>query len=314
MLHKIQSIIEEARRIASANSSGVPVIAVAAAQDREVLEAVETARKEGLARAILVGDTQRIAEEARHLALPLDEYERIHEETVTQAAATAVRLVREGHASVVMKGILDTAVLLKAMLNKEAGLHGGRLVSHVGVIESPYYHKLLIVTDGAINIAPSLTEKIDIIQNALDCAVALGIEVPKVALLAAIEKINSEKMPCTAEAAILSQMNRRGQIPGCCIDGPLALDNAISKEAARIKGITSDVAGDADILVAPDIEAGNVLYKALIDLGGAKGAGLVMGAAAPVVLTSRSDTAEVKLASIALAVLVAARRKERRSS
>ncbi|HOK00196.1 MAG TPA: bifunctional enoyl-CoA hydratase/phosphate acetyltransferase [Termitinemataceae bacterium] len=311
MLQTIESIIQEAHRLVSMNPSGMPVLAVAAAQDREVLEAVETARKEGLARAILVGDSQRIAEEARHLSLPLDEYELIHEENVTQAAATAVRLVREKRASVVMKGLLDTAVLLKAVLNKETGLHAGRLVSHVGVIESPYYHKLLIVTDGAINIAPSLTEKVDIIRNACDCARALGIALPKVALLAALEKINSEKMPCTAEAAILSQMNRRGQIPGCYIDGPLALDNAVNKEAARIKGIESEVAGDADILVAPDIEAGNVLYKALIDLGGSKGAGLVMGAAAPVVLTSRADTAEVKRASIALALLVASGTREK---
>ncbi|MCX7655104.1 MAG: bifunctional enoyl-CoA hydratase/phosphate acetyltransferase [Treponemataceae bacterium] len=313
MLQTIENIIEEARRIASESSSGLPVIAVAAADDREVLESVEKARKGGLARAILVGNTKKISEEARHLALSLDEYELVHEENVIQAAATAVRLVREGRASVVMKGLLDTAILLKAVLNKETGLHGGRLVSHVGVIESPYYHKLLLVTDGAINIAPSLTEKVDIIRNACDCAEALGISVPKVALLAALEKINSEKMPCTVEAAIISQMNHRGQITGCYIDGPLALDNAISKEAARIKGIKNDVAGDADILVAPDIEAGNILYKALIDLGGAKGAGLVMGAAAPIVLTSRSDTAEVKHASIALAVLVAARAREKQA-
>jgi phosphate butyryltransferase len=165
---------------------------------------------------------------------------------------------------------------------------------------------MLVVSDAAINIAPTLMEKIDILKNAVDCAHALGMELPKAAILAAVEKVNPEKMPCTADAALLTQMNRRGQIPGCIVDGPLALDNALSAESVRIKKIDSPVAGDADILLAPDIEAGNILYKCIMDLGGGRGAGVVMGAAAPVVLTSRADTAETKRASIALAVLVAA--------
>ncbi|OHE70721.1 MAG: phosphate butyryltransferase [Treponema sp. RIFOXYC1_FULL_61_9] len=284
-------------------------IAVAAAQDAAVLQAVEAARKAGLAQSILFGDREAIARVADAEGIDLSPFEVIHEAEPAMAAVAAVAHIRAGEASVVMKGLLDTSILLKAVLDKERGLNAGRLVSHVGVVESPYYRKLLIVTDAAINIAPTLAEKIDIVRNAVDCARAIGIGLPKVAILAAVEKVVAEKMPCTADAAILTQMNRRGQIPFCVIDGPLALDNAISAEAARIKKIESSVAGDADILVAPDIEAGNILYKCLLDLGGAKGAGLVLGARAPIVLTSRADSADTKLASIALGVLAALERR-----
>ncbi len=299
-----------AARTASRSASGKKIrIAVAAAQDEEVLRAVDAARKEGLVDATLVGDTAALEALAREEGIDLSNYLILHEPSLAGAAAVAVEQVRHGDAAFVMKGLLDTSILLKAVLNKETGLNAGRLVSHVGLAQIGHYHKLLFMTDAAINIAPTLAEKIDIIRNAVDCAHALGVETPKVALLAAVEKVNPEKMPCTADAAILTQMNRRGQIGGCLVDGPLALDNAISAESARIKKIESPVAGDADILVTPDIEAGNILYKSIIDLGGAKGAGLVMGAAAPVVLTSRADSAETKLASIAFAVLVAANRK-----
>lgn len=299
-MNTIAELIAAAKAVA-----GKPRIAVAAAQDEEVLTAVEAARVAGIADAILIGDRAAMEKIAAREGIDLSNYEVVDEVDLTKAAAAAVARVRGGDAAFVMKGILDTAIILKAVLNKETGLHAGRLVSHVGVVESPYYHKLFLVTDAAINIAPTLGEKVDIIRNAVDCSRALGVEMPKVALLAAVEKVNPEKMPCTADAAILTQMNRRGQIPLCVVDGPLALDNAISAEAARIKNIDSPVAGEADILVAPYIEVGNVLYKALLDLGGAKGAGLVVGAKTPIVLTSRSDTAETKLASIAFAVLVA---------
>ena len=299
-MNTIAELIEAAKAVA-----GRPRIAVAAAQDEEVMQAVEAARAAGIADAILIGDREAIEKIAEKEGIDLSNYEVVNEAELSKAAASVVAHVRWGDAAFLMKGLLDTSVLLKAALNKETGLHAGRLVSHVSVVESPHYHKLFFVTDAAINIAPTLNEKIDLIRNAVDCARALGVEVPKVALLAAVEKVNPEKMPCTAEAAILTQMNRRGQITHCVVDGPLALDNAISAEAARIKNIESPVAGDADILVAPYIEVGNVLYKTLLDLGGAKGAGLVVGAAAPIVLTSRSDTAETKLASIAFAVLVA---------
>ncbi|MFQ3548006.1 MAG: bifunctional enoyl-CoA hydratase/phosphate acetyltransferase, partial [Termitinemataceae bacterium] len=255
----IQALVDAART-ASARVGRVR-LAVAAAQDEEVLTAIEAARVDGLVEAILIGDQDQIEALAVAQSIDLGCYQVVHESDLARSAALAVDFVRRGEAAFVMKGLLDTSILLKAVLNKETGLHAGRLVSHVGVAESPGYHKLFLMTDAAINIAPTLNEKIDIVRNAVDCAHALGIAIPKVAILAAVEKVNPEKMPCTMDAAILTQMNRRGQIRDCIIDGPLALDNAISAESARIKKIESPVAGDADILVAPDIEAGNILYK-----------------------------------------------------
>lgn len=288
--------------LAAARAGGRKRIAVAAAQEHSALEAVLDARAAGLVEPILIGDLAAMRAIASELGADLTGLRIIEEKDYTKAAALAVSLVRSGEADVLMKGVLDTSILLKAALNKENGLNAGRLTSHVAVIESPQYHKLFIVTDAAINIAPDLQCKLDIIANAVKVSRALGVENPKVALLAAVEKVN-DKMPCTVEAAVITVMNQRGQIKDCIIDGPLALDNAISSESARIKKIVSRVAGDADVLVAPDIEAGNVLYKALLDLGGAKGAGIVAGTAKPIVLTSRADTRETKLASIALAVL-----------
>ena len=292
-----------AQALEAAKKAGRTRIAVAAAQEGSALEAAVDAHKNGIADSILVGDLAAMDKLAAELGLDLSPFERIEERDTGKAAATCVELVKAGRADMLMKGILDTATLLKAVLNKDVGLSAGRLMSHVGIMEVPTYHKLLIVTDPAINIAPDIPAKLDIIANAVKAALALGIKKPKVALLAAVEKVNPEKMPCTAEAAIITQMNRRGQVKDCIIDGPLALDNAISAESAKTKKIVSEVAGDADILVAPDIEAGNILYKCLLDLAQAKGAGLVMGAAKPVVLTSRSDTAATRLASVAFASL-----------
>ncbi|MDP2792249.1 MAG: bifunctional enoyl-CoA hydratase/phosphate acetyltransferase [Rectinemataceae bacterium] len=293
--------------IAQAAAAGRMKLAVAAAQESSVLEAVADAYEAGIAEPILVGNPEAIAAAAAEAregkGVDISRFEIVPENDLYASAAKAVELVRSGRAGFLMKGIIDTAPLLKALLNKETGINTGRLASHVAVMEVPTYHKLFIVTDAAINIAPDLAAFIDIIGSAVTVARALGTALPKVAILAAVEKVNAEKMPCTVTAAILSQMNRRGQIKNCIIDGPLALDNAISAESARIKKIVSDVAGDADILVVPDIEAGNILYKCLLDLAQAKGAGIVMGAAKPVVLTSRADTAETKLASIALAAL-----------
>jgi phosphate butyryltransferase len=288
--------------LAAARAGGRKRMAVAAAQEHSALEAVLDAKAAGIAEPILIGDLEAIRAMARELAADLTGVRMIEEKDYAKAAAAAVSLVRSGEADVLMKGVLDTSILLKAALNKENGLNAGRLTSHVAVMESPHYHKLFIVTDAAINIAPDLQGKLDIIANAVQVSAALGVERPKVALLAAVEKVN-DRMPCTVDAAVITMMNRRGQVKGCLVDGPLALDNAISAESARIKKIVSEVAGDADILVAPDIEAGNLLYKALLDLGGAKGAGIVAGAAKPIVLTSRADSRETKLASIALAVL-----------
>ena len=300
--------------IAAARASGRMKLAVAAAQEASVLEAVFDAWEAGVAEPILVGDPAAILRAAAMArdgqGVDISGFEIVPASDLGQAAAKAVGLVRSGEAGFLMKGIMDTSVLLRAVLNRESGLNSGRLASHVAVMEVPTYHKLLILSDAAINIAPDLAGFVDIIASAVAVAAAIGVRNPKVAILAATEKVNAEKMPCTAVAAILSQMARRGQIPGCVVDGPLALDNAISAESARIKKIRSEVAGDADVLITPEIEAGNILYKCLLDLAQAKGAGIVMGAAKPVVLTSRADTAETKLASIALAALVGRLAKE----
>jgi phosphate butyryltransferase len=294
--------------IRAASAAGRLKLAVAAAQESSVLEAVSLAYEAGIAEPILVGDPEGIRAAARQAfggaGIDISRFELIPCTDLVEAASMAVDLVRTGKAGFLMKGILDTSILLRAALNRETGINAGKLASHVAVIEASHYHKLLVVTDAAINIAPTLDAFVDIIGSAVKVAQAIGVDRPKVALLAAVEKVNPEKMPCTATAAILTQMNKRGQIKGCTIDGPLALDIAISAESAKIKNVVSDVAGDADILVAPTIEAANILYKCLVDLAKARGAGIIMGAAKPAVLTSRADTAETKLASIALAALV----------
>ena len=292
-----------AEMMEAAQKSGRKRIALAAAQEASALAAVVEAWARGLAEPILIGDSAAIRNLGAKLGLDLGAFQFVEAKDPAAAAAEAVRLVRRGEADVLMKGLVDSSALLKAAFNKETGLNAGTLASHVAVIETAGYHKLFLITDAAINIAPGLADKLGIIANALRAARALGVELPKVALLAAVEKVNWERMPCTVDAAVISQMGRRGQLGPCLADGPLALDIAISAQSASIKNIESEVAGDADILVVPDIEAGNILYKCLIDLCAAKGAGIVMGAAAPIVLTSRSDSAETMLASIAFAAL-----------
>ena len=207
-----------------------------------------------------------------------------------------------------MKGSLHTDELLGAVVARETGLRTGRRISHVFIMDVPTYHKVLIVTDAAINIAPALDDKVDICQNAIDLARALGLEQPKVAILAAVETVNS-KMPSTIDAACLCKMADRGQIKGALLDGPLAFDNAISKQAAQIKGITSEVAGDPDILLVPDLEAGNILAKQLSFLANADSAGLVLGARVPIILTSRADSVRSRIASCGVAVLAAHARR-----
>jgi phosphotransacetylase len=225
------------------------------------------------------------------------------------AAAKAVELVRQGKAELLMKGSLHSDEVLAAVIAKETGLRTGRRLSHVFLMDVPTYHKVLIITDAAINIAPTLEDKVDICQNAIDLARAFGLSRPKVAILAAVETVNS-KMPATIDAAALCKMAERGQITGGMLDGPLAFDNAISREAAKMKGIVSDVAGDPDILLAPDLEAGNILAKQLSFLANADSAGLVLGARVPIILTSRADSVRARIASCAVAMLAAhARRK-----
>jgi phosphate butyryltransferase len=280
----------------------VPRIVVAVAEDASVLAGLSEALKGGLAGGILLGSREAIERTAREQGIDISGMEIIDERDKAAAAFKAMELVRDNKAELAMKGHVESAVFLRAVLRKELGLNTGKLISHVGVVESPFYHKLLLLSDGALNIAPGLTEKIGIIENAAALARCLGIETPKLALLAALEKANP-RMPCTVEAAEITRMNREGHIPGCIVDGPLALDNALSADSVRIKGIESPVAGDADILIVPSIEAGNILYKALMYLGNAKSAGVVMGTRSPLILTSRAADAETRLASIALAVL-----------
>ncbi len=299
----IQELIARAGSKLTSPTQENPHLVVVCAQDDAVMEAASKAQHLGLKQITLVGDQYEIERIARHQNIKLDRFQVIHEKDKTKAALEAVSLVRDGKANMVMKGLVESAVFLKAVLKKDMGINLGKLISHVCILESPYYHKLMLLSDGAIIIAPTLNDKKAIIENAVDLACSMGIEMPKVALLAALEMVNPEKMPCTADAAILTQMNRRGEFANCIIDGPLAFDNVISENSIKVKQINSPVAGDADIMIAPSIEAGNILYKALVNMGNAKCAGLVVGTRVPVILTSRADNAETKLASIALGIL-----------
>ncbi|MGB3368553.1 MAG: phosphate butyryltransferase [Acidaminobacteraceae bacterium] len=289
-----------------AKERGPKTISIACAQDEDVLKAVENARVKGIANAILVGDADKIKEIADTLNMDLGNYEVIDMKDAAEASIKAVELVSSGKAHIVMKGLVDTAIILKAVLNKEVGLRTGNVLSHVAVFDVANFPRLLMVTDAAMNIAPDLKAKKQIIENSIIVGNALDIEVPKVAVICAKEKVN-EKMPATVDAAELVKMNENGELTGCLVGGPLALDLAVSEEAVRIKGFSNPVAGKADILLCPTIEAGNVLYKSLSFLCDAKSAGIIVGAKAPIVLTSRADNDETKLNSIALGVLMAAK-------
>ena len=271
--------------------------------------AVEAANK-GLIIPMLVGPRDKIESTAKAAGIDLSNFQIIDVPHSHAAAAKAVELLREAQAEVLMKGSLHTDELMAAVVARDKGLRTERRISHVFVMDVPTYHKVLIVTDGAINIAPTLEDKVDICQNAIDLAISLGRERPKVAILAAVETVTS-KMPATIDAAALCKMAERGQITGGILDGPLAFDNAISKQAAETKGIHSEVAGDPDILLAPDLEAGNILAKQLTFLANADSAGLVLGARVPIILTSRADSVRSRIASCAVAMQVAhARRKK----
>ncbi len=276
------------------------VLAVAVAQDKHVLEAVKSSVSKGIVNTILVGDTAQIENIANQISFDLSNIEIHHETNEYKACTKAIELIRTGKADILMKGLVATATLLKAVLDKEKGLRKSGVLSHVAIFESPYYHKIIGITDAAMNIAPELNEKVHIINNAVELFNRIGIETPKVAILSAVELVNP-KMQATTDAALLSMMNKRKQIKNCIVDGPLAFDNSISKEAAEHKGIESPVAGDADILVTHDINTGNVLYKSLNFMGGAVSAAVIMGAQVPIVLTSRADSEKSKELSIALA-------------
>lgn len=284
--------------------------AVAHPCEASALSGAVEAFEHGLIVPFLVGPAASIKKIAASSGIDLGNIEIVDVPHSHAAAEKAVALVREGRAEILMKGSLHTDELMGAVVSREGGLRTGRRISHVFIMDVPTYHKALIITDGAINIAPTLEDKMDICQNAVDLAISLGLERPKVAILAAVETVTS-KMPATIDAAALCKMAERGQIKGAILDGPMAFDNAISKEAAATKGIQSPVAGDPDILLAPDLEAGNMLAKQLSFLANADSAGMVLGAKVPIILTSRADSVRSRIASCAVAVLVAhARRKK----
>ena len=305
---KYERVLERCRGL-----DPVPTAVVYPCEKTALAGAVEAAEK-GLTEPILVGPAATIREIAAGAGIDLGPISIVDAPDGPASAARAVELVREGRAELLMKGSLHTDELLAAVVARDRGLRTGRRISHVFLMDVPTYHKVLIVTDAAINIAPVLEDKVDICQNAIDLAITLGVPQPKVAILAAVETVNS-KMPATLDAAALCKMAERGQIRGGILDGPLAFDNAISEQAAVTKGIRSPVSGDPDILIAPDLEAGNILAKQLSFLANADSAGLVLGARVPIILTSRADSVRSRIASCAVAALAAhARRRQLRGA
>lgn len=281
-------------------------LAVAAAQDPDVLGAVCKAAEEGLIEPILVGEVDKIKEIAANEGCSLEGCELIEEKDINETARVAVRMVSEGKADFLMKGLIDTAILLKAVLDKEIGLRTDSQLSHVMLYEVPTYHKLLFLTDGGMNIEPTFEEKIKIVKNAVQCVRAMGNETVKIAAVAAKEKVNP-KMPATVDAKALEELSQKGEFgEGVIVEGPLAFDLAVSKEAADIKGFKSEISGDVDVLLVPTIEVGNGIGKCITYLAKGESAGVIMGAKVPVVLVSRADSYEAKLNSIALGSVIAA--------
>lgn len=280
-------------------------VSVAVAQDSAVLEAVRAAKDRQIADAILVGDESKIRAIAADIQVDISDFEIVNAEDDIEASLAAVKLVHEGKADMYMKGLIDTKHFLKSVLDKEVGLRTGKPLSHVCVFDIEGIDHLLFLTDVAFIPYPTLEDKVNIISNTLEITKACGIECPKVAPLAAVEVVNP-KMPATVEAAELTRMNKDGEITGCVVDGPLSLDLAIDAEAAKHKGATGrPIQGDADILLFPDIHAGNLVYKAIVHTAKLKNGNILTGTKAPVILTSRSDSMEVKVNSLALGAVVA---------
>jgi phosphotransacetylase len=300
---KYERLLEKCKGLAA-----IPTAVAHPCEESALLGALEAGQK-GLIEPILVGPEAKIREIATKARADLGKVPIVDAPHSHASAAKAVELVRQGKAELLMKGSLHTDELLGAVVARETGLRAGRRISHVFIMDVPTYHKVLIVTDAAISIAPTLEDKVDIVQNAIDLAVSLGVEKPKVAILAAVETVTT-KMPATIDAACLCKMAERKQITGGLLDGPLAFDNAISKDAAKTKGIQSEVAGDPDILLAPDLEAGNILAKNLSFLANADSAGLVLGAKVPIILTSRADSVRSRIASSGVAMLAAHARRQ----
>lgn len=296
-LNSLEQIVDIAARRSTRR------IAVAAADDEHVLKAIKRATEMNLVKPLLVGKESVIRSISDSIGLDSSLYEVVNEPDPAKASLVAVKEIRKGNAEILMKGMVSTAPLLKAVLNKETGLRKRETLSHFALFETSFYPKLLGVTDAAMNISPELNEKIAIIENAAEVFHSFGIKKPKVAIIGPVEVVNP-KIPSTTDAAIITQMSKRNQISSCIIDGPLAIDNAVSPEAAKQKNIESEVAGKADILVAPDLNSGNILYKTMIFLSDARSAAIILGAQVPVVLTSRADSEESKLYSIALAAAI----------
>lgn len=299
MLTSMNSIIDKALTLPR------QTVAVACAQDAEALRAVAEAHAIGLADFILVGNTDKIRAIADTIELDLAPFEMLDARGETCGAATTVGIVASGRAQILLKGFLDSSVLFKAVLDRNAGLRNGSTVSHTVVMDVPGFDKLYLLTDAAMIIRPDLQTKREIVLNAVKVARALGNADPVVGVLCESEKVNP-KMPATVDAAALVEMNRTGALPGCHVGGPYALDNAISEEAARHKGMNDPLAGKADILLAPDLAAGNIFYKSLMYFARARSAGVVMGTKAPVLLNSRADSHQTKINAVALGILMAA--------
>jgi phosphate butyryltransferase len=289
--------------VRTASAKGPVQIAVAAGHDPDVIEALKQARELKLAEGILVGNSEKIHALATKVGFDIPDGRVIHELDDSTAARKAIGLIREGKASLLMKGKISTAALIRAVLDKEAGLRTGRLLSQVIVFQVPGFNRLMIMTDAAINIAPTLEQKSEICRNAIEVAHAIGIEKPNLAALCALEFVNPD-MPATLDAAGLTLMNRRGQLAGAYVEGPIALDVPLSKFAADRKAIDSPLVENTDIFVAPDIEAANILYRAILYFAKGESGGVVVGARVPLILLSRAETPETKIRSIAIGILV----------
>lgn len=287
----------------------VQTVAVACAHDTEALKAVAEAHALGLARFILVGETDKIRLLADGMGLDLSSFELVDARGEAAGASATVQVVASGRAQILLKGFVDSSVLFRAVLDRDTGLRNGSTVSHTVVMDVPGFDKLYLLTDAAMIIKPDLETKRQIVLNAVKVARALGNPDPVVGVLCESEKVNP-KMPATVDAAALVEMNRDGRLPGCRVGGPYALDNAISERAARHKGMDDPLAGKADILLAPDLAAGNIFYKSLMYFAHARSAGVVMGTKAPVLLNSRADSHETKINAVALGVLMAAAKAE----
>ncbi len=281
------------------NNDSKKRVAVAAAQDEHTLEAVFRARNDKLVEPVLIGDKAKIREILKRLSIDFDDDKIIDAENDADSAEKTVELINEGGADFIMKGKLQTADLLKAVVNKEKGLRTGNVISHVAILEIPAYHKLMAVTDGGMMMYPNVEEKKQIIENAVNVFLNMGYECPKVAVLAAVETVNP-KMPEAVDADVLKKMNENGEIKNCIVEGPISIDLTFSKESAQIKGYESPVTGEADILMVPNITAGNIMSKALLEFANGTMAGMIVGAKVPIVLTSRGATSEEKYLSLVL--------------